>query len=103
MQLVANSASINSLGTAEIFPFNSGLTGSSKAQKNQLQLCDPLASIKNTDWYFLYIEATDLLLCSLGDLDAAFSSAPNDAAAGYIRAIFDVRSLQAALAGTNFN
>lgn len=99
MQVVASVASINQ-GTAEFFSLK---TAHSRLPTKSLGYSDPLEPIKHTDWYFLYIETIDVRLCSYENLNAAFSAAPTDAAAGYIRAIFDMRSLQAALSGVAFN
>jgi hypothetical protein len=99
MQGVANAASTNQ-GSAEIFSLK---IAHSILPTKSLQYSDPLEPIKHTDWYFLYIETIDVRLCSYENLNAAYSEAPTDAAAGYIRAIFDIRSLQAVLTGVAFN
>ena len=63
---------------------------------------DPLQSLKQGDWYAFYIETVDIMTCEFHVLNDAFINAPTDAAAGYIRAIYEVRARQAAIQDVEF-
>ncbi|MDO8728501.1 MAG: hypothetical protein Q7K26_01270 [bacterium] len=100
MQAAVKTTSINNAINVELFDLK---IAHPKSPTKSLQCFDPLASIKHTDWYFIYIETIDLRLCSFENLNDAFNEAPNEAAEGYIRAIYDMRSLQSSISGAIFN
>lgn len=70
--------------------------------KNVLSNYDPLAAMRGTDWYDLYIENCDLRLCSLDYLNMAFASAPSVESQVYVSVVYEMRKYQTAMSGAKF-
>ena len=67
-----------------------------------IKLVDPLETVKNTDWFEIFIENTDLYLCSKQKLISAIKKAPTPEVQGYVFGIFESRQRMAILTGQRF-
>jgi hypothetical protein len=51
----------------------------------------PLSGLRDSNWYFEFIEIHDLRLCDKATLELAYAEAPTRAAQAYIYAIVELR------------